>query len=114
MAEAGRRDDPATARALAEALGGLPLALVVMGAYLRDQNLGFAEGAARLAEVLDLTPPNAAYPTSLMGALRLSYDKLTADAQTIARLCAYWAPDGLGPRLLLDAPGGGSGAQAST
>ncbi|MCC5957086.1 MAG: tetratricopeptide repeat protein [Natronohydrobacter sp.] len=46
------------------------------------------------------------YPTSLMGALRLSYDQLGADAQTIAKLCAYWAPEGLGPWLLLDAPGG--------
>jgi len=106
MDHAGRDDDPQAARALAAALGGLPLALIVMGAYLRDQDLGFAEGRDRLAEVLDRASPNAGYPDSLMGALRLSYEKLGADARTIARLCACWAPEGLGPWLLIDAPGG--------
>lgn len=59
MAHAKRDDAPEDARALAEDLGGLPLALIVMGGYLHDQGLGFAEGRARLAEVLEHVPPNA-------------------------------------------------------
>jgi tetratricopeptide (TPR) repeat protein len=106
MEHAGRSDAPDDARALAQDLGGLPLALMVMGAYLRDQDLGFAIGRAHLAAVLKIKPENAQYPDSVLGAVRLSYDKLTPDAQAVAQVLAFWAADGLGPWLFLNAPAG--------
>jgi tetratricopeptide (TPR) repeat protein len=106
MEHAKRSDAPDDARALAQDLGGLPLALMVMGAYLRDQDLGFAIGRAHLAAVLKIRPDNAQYPDSVLGAVKLSYDKLTPDAQAVAQVLAFWAPDGLGPWLFLDAPAG--------
>lgn len=106
MAHAGREDDAAGAQRLAGLLGGLPLALIVMGAYLKDQALSFDAGCEHWRHALTNRPPNASYPDSVFGAVKLSYDKLPEDAQTLARLLSYWAPEGLGPRLLLDAPGG--------
>lgn len=106
MQHAGREDDAAGAQRLATVLGGLPLPLVVMGAYLSDQAQSFDQGCADWRHAVTNPPPNAGYPDSVLGAVRLSYDKLPDDAKTVARLCAYWAPEGLGPWLLLDAPGG--------
>ncbi len=106
MAHAGREDDAAGAQRLAALLGGLPLALIVMGAYLKDQALSFDVGCEHWRHGLTNRPPNAGYPDSVFGAVKLSYDKLPEDAQTLARLLSYWAPEGLGPRLLLDAAGG--------
>ena len=107
QAEAGRVGDAAAARGLAADLGGLPLALVVAGALIRATGEGYAVYAGRLAEVLAHVPANEDYPTSVTGAVRLSYDALSADAKAIADLCAWWAADGLGPELLTAAPGGG-------
>jgi len=61
--------------------------------------------AGRLAEVLAHVPANEDYPTSVLGAVRLSYDALTDDARAIADLCAWRASEGLGPDLLTQAPG---------
>jgi tetratricopeptide (TPR) repeat protein len=104
QAAAGRQGDAAAARDLAEALGGLPLALVVAGALIKATGEGYAVYAGRLAEVLAHVPANEDYPTSVIGAVTLSYDVLGADAKVIADLCAWWAADGLVPGLLTDAP----------
>lgn len=106
MDAAGRTDGAGDARALAEVLGGLPLALVVMGAYLREEALGFADGARQLRAVLRKVPQNAGYPSSVLGAVDLSYRHLSDDAKIVAQLCSFWAAEGLGPRLICDAPGG--------
>lgn len=106
QAEAGQAGDAAAARALAQALGGLPLALVVAGALIRATGEGYAVYAGRLAEVMAYVPANEDYPTSVIGAVKLSYDALSADAKAIADLCAWWAAEGLGPELLTAAPGG--------
>ncbi len=106
MEAAGRTDGADDARALAEVLGGLPLALVVMGAYLREEALGFADGGRQLRAVLRKVPQNAGYPSSVLGAVELSYRHLSDDARIVAQLCSFWAADGLGPRLICDAPGG--------
>jgi transposase len=106
MEAAGRTDGADDARALAEVLGGLPLALVVMGAYLREQALGFADGARQLRAVLRIAPQNAGYPSSVLGAVELSYRHLSDDAKIVAQLCSFWAAEGLGPRLICDAPDG--------
>lgn len=106
MEAAGRKDKPEAARALAEALGGLPLALVLMGGFLKAEGIGFAAGAAHLKEAMAREPANEGYPTSLLGAVRLSYGKLSDDSKIVAQLCSFWAPEGLGPKLITDAPGG--------
>ncbi len=106
MQAAERADEPEAARALAEALGGLPLALVLMGGFLKAEGMGFAEGEAHLKEAMARAPMNEGYPTSLLGAVRLSYEKLSDDSKIVAQLCSYWAPEGLGPGLIADAPGG--------
>jgi tetratricopeptide (TPR) repeat protein len=103
---AGQVGEAAEARDLAQALGGLPLALVVAGALIRETGEGFATYAGRLAEVLAHVPANGDYPSSVLGAVKLSYDALSPDAQMIADLCAWWASEGLTPDLLTDAPQG--------
>lgn len=106
QAEAERVGDAAAARGLAEALGGLPLALVVAGALIKATGEGYGVYAGRLAEVLAHVPANEDYPTSVIGAVTLSYQALSADAQMIADLCAWWAAEGLEPGLLTEAPKG--------
>lgn len=106
METAGRSDDGEGARALVEALDGLPLGLVVMGSMIRQHGGSWADWQGRLAEALDHTPASGDYPTSILGAVRLSYDRLPPDARLIADLCAWWAPDGLGPELVTAAPEG--------
>jgi tetratricopeptide (TPR) repeat protein len=102
----GRDDDAAGALALARALGGLPLALVIAGAMIRSDQLGFAEYLGKVAEIIAREPKNDDYPNSVIGALRLSYDRLDSDAKQIADVFAWFAPEGLEAGLILDAPGG--------
>lgn len=106
MREAGRTDGAAEARALAEDLGGLPLALVVAGGLIRSTGESFSAYRERLAEILGHTPDNESYPTSVLGAVQMSYEQLSDDARLVADLCAWWAADGLEPALLTDAPDG--------
>ncbi|MEM1345915.1 MAG: helix-turn-helix domain-containing protein, partial [Pseudomonadota bacterium] len=77
----GPRDhDRDGARTLAETLDGLPLALVLAGGWLRDvPEAGFADYAARLAELLRTRPKQVGvedYPVSLYAAVKLSLDQL--------------------------------------
>ncbi len=106
MQEAPKGGTAAEAQALAGDLGGLPLALVVAGGLIRDEGSSFATYRGRLAEVLRHKPANEDYPTSLRGAVALSYDALDGDARMVADLCAWWAPKGLDVGLISDAPGG--------
>jgi tetratricopeptide (TPR) repeat protein len=106
MREAGRTDGADEARALAEDLGGLPLALVVAGALIRSTGESFSAYRERLAEILSHTPDNEDYPTSVLGAVQISYEQLPEDARLVADLCAWWAAEGLEPALLTDAPDG--------
>ena len=79
---------------------------MVAGALIRATGEGFAAYAGRLGEVLAHKPANEAYPTSVIGAVELSYDHLSPDAKAVADLCAWWAADGLEPALLTEAPRG--------
>ncbi|WP_425098641.1 tetratricopeptide repeat protein [Tropicibacter sp. S64] len=96
LSEAGS-DDAEGAQSLAEALGGLPLALVVAGALARHD--GFATVERRIAEVLETAPLHTDYPDSVIGAVALSYDKLDEDARRVADICAWWGAEGLGAEL---------------
>ena len=96
----------AEARALAAALGGLPLALVMAGGLIRRERLGFGDYLDQVSRIIAAEPKNADYPDSVIGAVRLSYDKLNADAKLVADLFAWWAPEGLEARLITGAPDG--------
>ena len=106
MREAGRREDAAGARALAEALGGLPLALVVAGVMIRETGESFDSYRARVDEIIAHVPVNSDYPDSVAGAVRLTYARLGADAQALADLCAWLAPEGLTETLFAGLVGG--------
>lgn len=99
MQEAQRSADPAGARDLAEALGGLPLALVNAGAYLRDApDVTFAAYAGDVERAIAQAPPEGGdYPDSVFGAVSLSLERLGPEAAQIANLLAFWAPEGLHP-----------------
>jgi hypothetical protein len=106
MQTADRDTDHAGARDLAEALGGLPLALIMAGALVRAEGYEFADYQTRIADVINHAPKNIAYPDSVIGAVQLSYDGLPKDAKPIADILAWFAAEGLDAALLTDAPGG--------
>jgi tetratricopeptide (TPR) repeat protein len=103
MQEAERKDDPEGARDLAEARGGLPLALVAAGGLIREEGGSFAAYGDRLAAILTEVPTGD-YPDAVIRAVKLSYDALPEDAQTVLDLFAWFAPEGLEARLLTDGP----------
>jgi tetratricopeptide (TPR) repeat protein len=99
MQEAGRTADPAGARALAETLGGLPLALVNAGAYLHDApDVSFAAYAEEWERAIKQAPPEEGdYELSVFGSVSLSLERLSPEATQIANILAFWAPEGLEP-----------------
>ena len=104
LREGGKPDD-GKAHDLAIALGGLPLALVVAGGLVRAFD-SYGDWLGRLNEVIAAAPKSGDYPDAVIGAVRLSYDRLSADARALIDVMAWWAPEGLEPRLFTDAPGG--------
>jgi hypothetical protein len=84
---------------VAEALGGLPLALVQAGAYLADTAAGVEDYLALLAErtteLLAQGAP-ATYPVSLAASVQIALDRLAAEspaALQLLMLAAYLAPE---------------------
>ncbi|TVR07495.1 MAG: hypothetical protein EA385_12760, partial [Salinarimonadaceae bacterium] len=61
----------AQAREVAEALGGLPLALVMAGTVLREDGIGLSDLRSEIAHVIARTPHNANYLDSVAGAVML-------------------------------------------
>lgn len=107
MQEADRGDDAEGARELAEALGGLPLALVTAGRLIREEGGSFADYQRRLEDILLYEPSlGDDYPDSIRGATVMSYEKLSDDAKIVADIFAWWAPEGLSAELISDAPNG--------
>ncbi|MCZ6747945.1 MAG: toll/interleukin-1 receptor domain-containing protein, partial [SAR324 cluster bacterium] len=99
MQEAKRTTDRAGARTLAETLGGLPLALVNAGAYLRNApDVSFVAYAEDVQRAIAQVPPEGGdYPDSVFAAVSLSLARLTPEAMQIANILAFWAPEGLEP-----------------
>ncbi|TVR09841.1 MAG: tetratricopeptide repeat protein [Salinarimonadaceae bacterium] len=94
------------AREIAEALGGLPLALVMAGTVLREDGIGLPELRSEIARVIERTPHNANYLDSVAGAVMLTYGRLTEDGKALADLCAWLAPEGLSEGLFVDGVAG--------
>jgi tetratricopeptide (TPR) repeat protein len=105
--EAERNDDRAGAEALAEALDGFPLALVLAGAYARDAQLSFAECEERIADLMARRAPSD-YPHKLGAVLDLTLARIEADDDTgpdelaLLDLLPWLAPEGMDARLVLD------------
>ena len=105
--EARREGDRAGALALADALDGLPLALVVAAAYARETGMAFADLAQRIDALCDAAPP-ADYPASIAASLELTLARLDADSDTgpdewaLLRLLPWLAPEGIDAKLVLD------------
>ncbi|MEO1314997.1 MAG: DUF4062 domain-containing protein [Pseudomonadota bacterium] len=107
LQEAERSEDRDGAKALAERLDCLPLALVLAGAWLRDAPAcSFAQYAERIDQLLALEPETVElgdYPQSIEASVRLSLDALAAkapDAACLMRVLAHLAPDDLWPGLI--------------
>lgn len=104
MSEAGRAVDRNGAESLAVALEGLPLALVLAGAWLRDTpGTGFCEYEARIEALIETHPDEVGlddYPDSVFGAIQLSLDKLSGNAALLLRVLTYLSPDDLWPDLV--------------
>src|SRR5262249_17742459 len=106
------RDDAAAAHAIAEALGGLPLALEQAAAYLLENHWrSLAEYAellgSRMAELLREGKPKD-YPLPVASTWDLSLQRVDQEqlaAADLLRLCAFLAPDDI-PLTMLQGGGG--------
>jgi tetratricopeptide (TPR) repeat protein len=100
--------DPAHATALAEALGGLPLALELAAATIRQRHCSLADYRCLWRESRDtLTGPSgpalATYPRNVDATLLAVVEQLPAEARTLLERLAFLAPDPV-PDFLLEAP----------
>jgi len=103
----GQNDDDA-AKALAEALGNLPLALEQAGAYIQETGITFSAYLKlfqeRQKELLSRGKPDA-YPDTVATTWDLSFQKAREEVPASAdllNLCAFLAPDDIPKSLLTD------------
>jgi tetratricopeptide (TPR) repeat protein/transcriptional regulator with XRE-family HTH domain len=98
------------ARAITEAMGGLPLALDQVGAYIEETRCGLDEylalyqthGSALLRERGGLAPD---HPEAVVGTFLLSFEKVqqaSPAAADLLRLCAFLAPDAISEDLITE------------
>lgn len=85
------RDDPAGAAALAQALGGLPLALDHAGAFCRRTQTSFSDYAARIGAMLPALPRGVAYPRSVAATFELAIAEATAQTPGARRMLDFIA-----------------------
>jgi hypothetical protein len=100
------QDDAAQARALADDLGQLALALEHAGAYIRRVRCTFADYRARLATsfrlVMDWSDPATThYPRAIAASWALSVQRLSPAGKSLLERLAFLAPDPV-PEFLLD------------
>ncbi len=102
------RDDEEAAKALAEALGNLPLALEQAGAYIQETGISLSAYLKlfqeRQKELLSRGKPEA-YPDTVVTTWDLSFEKASAEVPVSAdllTLCAFLAPDEIPKSLLID------------
>ena len=102
--------DPAALRDLAEALGGLPLALEQAAGFLDATGMAAAEYTAQVrghdSASLPLDEGRAAtgYERSVLATLSMAFARLGEDAAQLLRLLAFCAPDPVPERLFRKQP----------
>ncbi len=94
-------------RRLAQALGGLPLALEMAAAYLEQNGCDVEAYLAALADVeeirlLDGETPATGYPHGVLAALSLAFGKLSPVARELLSLCGWLAPEPVSERLFIE------------
>ncbi|MDH3999152.1 MAG: tetratricopeptide repeat protein, partial [Desulfuromonadales bacterium] len=87
---------------LAEALGGLPLALEQACAYIDRIRISIETYCERVMELLDKADPTSNYHASVEATLALAFDKLSPAAKELLALASYCAPEPI-PDLLFRA-----------
>ncbi len=102
------QDDEDAAKALAEALGNLPLALEQAGAYIQETGISLSAYLKlfqeRQKELLSRGKPDA-YPDTVATTWDLSFQKASEEVPASAdllNLCAFLAPDDIPKSLLTD------------
>jgi tetratricopeptide (TPR) repeat protein len=103
IAHAGRSDE-AGARALAEALGRLPLALDHAAATCKRTGMSFAAYAAKASGLIAAAPRGAPYPRSVAATFDLAIDQAVAQspaAEVLMAFLAHCAPERI-PLTLVD------------
>ena len=102
------RLDHAQCRRLAQALGGLPLALELAAAYLEATDLPLDDYLAALADVaeaprlLDGSAPDTGYPHGVLAALSLAFARLGPAARALLRLSGWFAAEPIPERLFIE------------
>ena len=85
--------EPNEMRTLADFLGGLPLALEVASSYLDETRVTAREYLELIEAKGDVIGSTAGDEWSLATTLSLAFDKLSAGARLLLRLCAFAAPE---------------------
>jgi len=99
-----KRDDPPGAKALAESLGFLPLALDHAAAYCKRRQMGFTDYADQAASLIAHLPRGVGYPLSVAATFDLAIGEAASQcsiAEAIMAYVALCAPERI-PILLLD------------
>jgi tetratricopeptide (TPR) repeat protein len=101
--------DQAAAKNLAEALGRLPLALEQASAYIEASGSSMARYlklfTERQREMLQRGKPSTEYPDTIATTWSLSFQNVERDnpaAADLLRLCAFFAPDDIPLKILID------------
>jgi len=111
LTRTGRQDD-ATAKRLAEALGCLPLALEQAGAYIETSGCTMAHYLElfekRPRDMFQRGKPSTDYPDTIAKTWSMSFQKVEDDnpaAAELLRLCAFFAPDDIPIKMLVEGAG---------
>ena len=97
--------DPAALRELAEALGGLPLALEQAAGFLDATGMAAADYTTQVRGhdsaplVLDEGRAATGYERSVLATLSIAFPRLSEDAAQLLRLLSFCAPDPVPERL---------------
>ena len=84
---------PNEMHALADSLGGLPLALEVVSSYLDETGSTAREYLELIEAEGDVVGPKTGYERLLAKTLSLAFDNLSAEARLLLRYCAFAAPE---------------------
>ena len=102
--------DHAALRELADALGGLPLALEQAAGFLDETGMAAADYTALVRDylsaplVLDEGRAATGYQRSVLATLSIAFPQLGEDAAQLLRLLAFCAPDPVPERLFREQP----------
>lgn len=101
--------DETTAKRLADALGCLPLALEQAGAYIETRGCTMAHYLElfekRQYELLQRGKPSTEYPDTVATTWSLSFQNIESEnpaAAELLRLCAFFAPDDIPLKMLVE------------